>query len=469
MRSLSRTLAVRFTVTMFAALIVISAAAYLGTARVLRQDLDAGLISALGLQTDALESGQPIAFRGDMVNFDQYARVVNRFIVARTADGAVVSANGPVAASIPWPSGLDDGEIRDTAFVTHEWEGRRIRSLIAHVPASIPRPIRYLQVTASLDPVLAAQDRVFHVALAIIGLAALATFAGGGWLVRSTMAPVAAITAQARTITPETRGKRITAGAAVQEFQGLVAVLNDMLDRLDDGLRVQRRIISDVGHDLRTPITAMRGEIEIALRSKRTMSPEECRLVLQSCLEEIDRLARLSDTLILLARLDSREVVPDLSPVNLVGLVRDRLDEARSRWKDHCFVLDGGVSETLVATVDSRMVTSVIDQLLENVGQHTPAGTTGTLGLSTTNGHVTMSVSDDGPGLSEDTMVQLFDRFFRADEARTRSSNAGLGLTLIAAIAQAHGGGVRAASSDLGGLNVQVTLPIDANAASTES
>jgi two-component system OmpR family sensor kinase len=105
------------------------------------------------------------------------------------------------------------------------------------------------------------------------------------------------------------------------------------------------------------------------------------------------------------------------------------------------------------------MVQSVIDQLLENVEQHTPVGTHSTVAVVENDTQVTVTVSDDGPGLDEASLAQLFDRFYRADEARTRSSNVGLGLAVIAAIAQAHGGRASAAKSPAGGLQVQVTLP----------
>jgi two-component system OmpR family sensor kinase len=181
-------------------------------------------------------------------------------------------------------------------------------------------------------------------------------------------------------------------------------------------------------------------------------------MVLESCLEEIDRLGRLSDTLILLARLDSGEMRPQREQVDVAELVRERVQAARARWNDHDFAVGEG-KQSVIASVDTGMVQSVIDQLLENVEQHTPVGTHSTVAVVENDTQVTVTVSDDGPGLDEASLAQLFDRFYRADEARTRSSNVGLGLAVIAAIAQAHGGRASAAKSPAGGLQVQVTLP----------
>ena len=291
----------------------------------------------------------------------------------------------------------------------------------------------------------------------IVLLATVATIFGAGWLSRSAMRPVNEITAQARAVAPGTLGQRITAHAHVQEFAALVDVLNAMLDRLDRGVEAQRRLIADAGHDLRTPLTTMQGEIEVALRGDRT--PESYRRVLHSVLDDVDQLRAISDALLVLARLDTGlDMHPE--PVALTDLVAEAADRWRPRMGDHAIaVAPPAASVTVVA--DASLLRLALDQLLDNIARHTPDGTTATIRIARGNGAATLTVEDDGPGEAPELLPHLFDRFFRADQARTRgTARAGLGLTVVEAVARAHGGAARAEGAQPHGLRITLSFPV---------
>ena len=288
--------------------------------------------------------------------------------------------------------------------------------------------------------------------LGTVLLGTAATVIGAGWLARVSVEPVERIAAQAAAIKPGTTGNRITVHADVSEFHGLVSVLNDMLDRLDRGLASERRIIADVAHDLRTPITAMRGEIEVALRGTR--DAEQCRNVLRSLLEEVDHLSAINEALLLLARIEAGELTPERREIDITSTVQAVTDR-RGRGGARPIVQSEGDA---LLDADENLIGAAVDQLIDNAERHTPLDTTIAVRVVAEPTAVRLIVEDDGPGVPPELLPHLFERFYRADGARERGG-AGLGLTIAQAIAEAHGGSIHADLPTAGGLRITITLP----------
>lgn len=459
MQSLSRTLSVRFSLTMFVALLVIAFWAYLGARRVLRRELDQGLSAAAHIESSVVAAGRPIPRQGAGHDMAAFVREVNRFVVLRDQNGAVLDVNTPLAAGLPADTALLASAARGAqAWTTGRWGRDAVRSVYLPVAHERPGDPRVVQVAASLAPLQAASLQVLLLMLGTVALGTVATVLGGGWLARSVVAPVDEIADQAEAVLPGAVDQRITAHAEVEEFNRLVTVLNRMLERLDRGMLAQRRIIGDVGHDLRTPITAMRGEVEVILRHHRT--PEQYERVLESVLEEVNHLGTLSDTLLLLARIEAGDLAPQRVSTDIQTVVTGAVQRVRPRAEGrdlHYETAGNGGGGT--AAVDGRMLGLVLDHLLDNAVRHTPPGTAVTVRLSGDAGAVFIAVEDDGKGVPDDALPHLFERFYRGDAARGRGAGAGLGLTVAAAIVQAHGGTIRAERPPSRGLRVTVRLP----------
>ena len=460
MRSLRRTLSVRFSLTLFAALMLIGMGAFYGVRRTLYRLTDASLVSALELESDVLALGRSVA-QTPPQDLHTFVAGINRFVVVRDASGRVVVRNTRLAAGLPLDSAAFRLAMRgQRAWTTDRWTAGKIRSLYSPTPDGSHPGFAVLQVSASLTPLTRTDRAMFVFVVGIVLLATATTAVGAGWLARSAVAPVAVITQHAKAIHAGTPGKRISAHADTVEFQGLVGVLNSMLERLDRALAAQRRIIADVGHELRTPITAMQGQLEISLRGER--SPEEYRRILQSCLEETERLNALDETILLLARLEAGEHKASQMPVQVCALVSDAVSNARKTDADHTFEFRPNC-DTPSVPADSKLFRIVIDQLLDNAIKHTPPGTHVLVSAECRAGEFALTIEDDGPGLAENELPNLFDRFWQADPARTRDTGgAGLGLSIAAAVAEAHDGSVQATSSEMGGLKITVRLPLAA-------
>ena len=296
--------------------------------------------------------------------------------------------------------------------------------------------------------------------LVVVLVGGSVTLVGAWHYTSSAVLPVAEITAQATRIEAGTLDQRIAAHATTEEYAGLVAVLNRMLERLERGFNGQRRLLADVSHELRTPLTALRGEIEVALRADR--SPEQYQQVLRSALEEIERLTTMSEDLLTITRVDAHLLAPQRAATDLNGLVRGVLDRLRARVEQKELTVATRLDAALApVSVDAPLVTRLMEHLLDNAVKFTPDH--GKIVITTApaegGGGARVSVADSGPGLAAVEAARMFEPFFRADPARPRSTGAGLGLALSAAIARLHGGSIRAVLQDGAGMRVDVELP----------
>jgi two-component system OmpR family sensor kinase len=458
MKSLRRTLAVRFCCTMFVALTAIALWAYLGVRRVLRDELDYTLRSAAGAETDMVAAfGSPPVHPGSP-DKDRFIREANRLVVTRDSGGRIIAANTELARTLPLDqASLERAQHGETSFATGPWLGGRVRAIYIPAPQTRSSDAAVLQVAASLDPLEAASRTVLYRMLGTVLLGSLATLVGAGWLAGSSVAPVAEIAKQAKAVTGGAAVERITAHADITEFGSLIEVLNEMLARLERAHHWHRRIIRDLGHDLRTPITALRAAVEVALWTERT--PDEYRRVLASALEEVDRLTLISDALVLLGRLESGEVVPDFAAIDAGAVASDSLARAQERMGAHRFTLTRA-RDAVPLQADVRLLGLVFDQLLDNAMRYTPPGTTIKIAVALRGDHAELIVEDDGPGVPAETLPHLFDRFFRADIARGRDGGPGLGLTAAAAIVALHHGTIRAERGSAGGLRIRILLPV---------
>jgi signal transduction histidine kinase len=456
MRSLRRLLAVRFTLTMVITLLVIGGAVYLVTQRTLHQQLDQSLASFLDVDLATLTPFRADRNESPTTSLDVFIERVNRFVVRRDWEGAVVAANTPHAITVPFDAGaVVLARAGEVVWRTEHWDDLHLRSVYAPGRSGVG----VVHVSASLEPLNAVTRNLLLFVLTAIVLGSAATLFGAMWLSRSAVTPMRDITAQAKAISPGAVGQRITAHADIAEAAGLVTVLNDVLKRLDRMVEAQRRMIENAGHDLRTPITAMRGEMEVALRGQRTQ--EEYRAVLTSALEELDRLHYISDALATLARIEAGEARLRLLPTDVAGLLESAMRRAATRAGSRQLVFDPPEDVDTSAQVDAGMIELLFNHLLDNAVEHTPDGTSVRAHVDANAEEIRVIVEDDGPGLPADVLPHLFDRFFRGDLARSRSAGAGLGLSVSAAVVAAHRGNIDAGRSQQGGLMVVVTLRRD--------
>jgi two-component system OmpR family sensor kinase len=293
-----------------------------------------------------------------------------------------------------------------------------------------------------------------HLALLIGGpLALLLSSLAGYGLAATALRAVESMRREAESVSASEPGRRLPLPPARDEIHRLGRTLNSMLDRLEAALARERRFVSDASHELRTPLAALRTELELALRRERT--PEELVDALRSAAEETERLSRLAEDLLVLARADGGQlpVRPErLAACELLADVQSRFElrvgEARRP-------LEIDVEDELELSVDRLRAEQAIGNLIENSLRHGRGRIR--LHAQRRNGRVELHVRDEGPGFPEAFLDHAFEPFSRGDQARS-GAGAGLGLTIVDVIARAHGGAAHAANLE-GGADVWLELP----------
>ncbi|MEJ2091620.1 MAG: ATP-binding protein [Syntrophobacterales bacterium] len=322
------------------------------------------------------------------------------------------------------------------------------------------RVINVVQVGISLENMYNTLHRFVLIMAAVFPLGLLLA-GGGGWLLaKRALRPVDHMTRAAQRISGEHLEERLMETGTGDELDRLARTLNQMLGRLDDSFRQVRRFSADASHELQTPLTILKGEIEVSLRSPR--SPEEYQRVLRSSLEEIERISRLVEGLMLLARADSGVLRLDLKPVELNRLVAEVSAQMQRLADDKGVALHLDALEPITVCGDKEHLVRLFLNLIDNAIKYTPAGGRVTLSLLREGSQALVNVKDTGIGLSLAEQEQIFTRFYRAAETRSQGGwGAGLGLCIGQSIAEAHGGKIQVYSSPGQGSTFTVVLPLE--------
>jgi two-component system OmpR family sensor kinase len=333
-------------------------------------------------------------------------------------------------------------------------------------------------LAANRDPVDEVVNRT-AVELGVLGTPALVLVAFGVWLVTgAALRPVERMRSQAAAASPKDRTV-LTVPAGRDEIARLAVTLNDLLAAQQAALRAEQAFLADAGHELRTPLAILAGELEYADRPAR--SEAELRETITVAREETTRIVRLAEQLLLLAGVEEKGLRRE--PTDLRALAERTCSawSATARVRKVEIVLLPG--DPVTVAVDADRIRQVLDNLLANAVRHAPPGSTIEISAGAHRGTAELVVRDHGAGFPPDFLPFAFERFRRAEASRTRSgpalpgaasdsSGTGLGLALVRTIAEAHGGRAEAANcppDSGGGAVLTLRLPIDASGASTTS
>jgi signal transduction histidine kinase len=309
-----------------------------------------------------------------------------------------------------------------------------------------------LVVARSLEGREETLSRLFRELLVAAPLALLLACVAGYGLASAALRPVEAMRRRAAAVSADSP-VRLPVPSSRDEISRLAETLNEMLDRLHASLDHERRFVSDASHELRTPLALLRAELDLALRRKR--SADELEAALRSAAEEAERLTRLSEDLLLIARGDRSTL-----PVRREHVAAaDVLEQVAARFTARADELGATLTvepSEIVVDADPDRLEQALGNLVENA--LTYGGGEIVLSARLREGRAELHVEDDGAGFPPAFLERAFDRFSRADEART-SGGAGLGLSIVALVAEAHGGDAAAANRPGGGADVWIGVP----------
>ena len=307
---------------------------------------------------------------------------------------------------------------------------------------------------SSSSPIADAQSDVEKTFLLAGGASLVAALLAGYLVAARTASPLRRFAATASAVDAGDLTPRLeTSPAAATELRTLAEAFNHMLDRLDRAFGRQRQFVSDASHELRSPLTAVRGQLEVLARQEHP-SAAEIRRVEAVALRELDRVERLVEDLLTLAKLDEG-VAPRRRRLRLAPFLGELAESQPGGGAELGELADGEIE------ADPDLLAQVVRNLLANARRH--AGSGGRVVLSASagdGGELTVAVDDDGPGIPPARRERVFDRFDRSEAGRDRASGgSGLGLGIARSIVELHGGRIRAEDSALGGARVAFTLP----------
>ncbi|MDQ1718828.1 MAG: hypothetical protein QOE89_2781 [Pseudonocardiales bacterium] len=316
------------------------------------------------------------------------------------------------------------------------------------------------------------QERVRHNALTYLlnngllyfGIIVLIGAVGGYLLARQALLPVARITATARTLSTKTLSERIALGGPDDELRELADTFDEMLGRLDAAFNSQRRFVANASHELRTPLAVIQTELDVTLSDPQA-SVEDLRRMGEVLRDATNRAQRLADALLALARLQGREGqgLEVSERVDLHELIPNAVAAAEAEAVTRAISITSNGTPVTTAG-DPRLLERVIGNLVENAVRYNVNG--GWVRIETvsvpgpTGGKARIVVSNSGIVVAPDEVMGLFDAFRRGGRARTSQRGAGLGLSIVRAIVDAHHGSIRAEALPEGGLRVEISLPL---------
>jgi two-component system OmpR family sensor kinase len=437
--------------------------AYWMLSRAVHNQLDAALLSIAETEAAMLKTSleQPIRIHEAPTGATQLSFVrIDRLVQIVDSDGQVLARSANLGSThLPTPQALlirlSAGE---TVFETLSTFGNEPVRMVSMPINGLDAPM-IVQVAGSLDDVRKVLNSasLLFIIMTLGLLAAVGTV--GASLTRKIFQAIDNVVRQAHRIGEVNLSERLPHPGTHDEIGKLVDTLNEMLDRIERSFEVQRRFTADASHELRSPLSRLRAELEITLRRPRDTA--EYLETLRSCVEEVERLTLIVEELLALARLDAglERNSAEIVPLNLI------IEEVVNRMQPIAgkrgvqIIIEPLTSVTV--KIPRGSIDLVLTNLLDNAVKFTPPGGCVTVGLAADRSEAIISVSDTGPGIKLDEQSKLFERFYRGFVARANDvPGVGLGLALSQAVVRSHGGQIEASNLPGGGAQFLVRIPL---------
>ncbi len=355
-------------------------------------------------------------------------------------------------------SALDQARRGHAVYETFYVRTRRIR-LITHPVVEADRLLYFVQVAAVLQQAEVSLDRLLRLLVWLIPLTLVTTSAVGWFLATKALRPVGRMTSQVHRI--GRLQERVDVPHNDAELARLARTFNEMLQRLEGAFYRVRQFSAAASHELRTPLTIMKGELEVALRKRRT--PEEYQRTLRTFLGTLDDMTQTVEELLMLARTEAAEGALEWRPVEIVAMTRHVRESLQPLADARKIQVTCPEHQPVLVRGEQRLLERLVANLLDNAIRHTPARGQVTVRAGHQRDNAYVIVQDTGPGIAADELPRIFDRFFSQRSEANGGRPSGLGLGLCRWIAEVHKGHIEVSSSPGQGATFTVWLPLSAS------
>jgi heavy metal sensor kinase len=446
-------------------LVVFSSGVYVYFRNSLQKSIDAKIKSIGEVLSSSMTESHNLSVFG---NFERYLENVlgrkpkGKFIQIMDTSGKIGAKMNDIETDT-LPSSYNALERALNGEVVYETiESVRPRLRMVTIPITENKEIKkvtsIVQVGTSLEDFDETMKKLLIIMIIGIPTALGVTIIGGYFLAKKALRPVDQMRKAAVKITLSNLGEKIDIGSRRDELGRLAQTFNEMISRLRDSFHRINQFSIDVSHELKTPLTILKGETEVALRKER--DNEGYKRILKSNLEEIDRMADIIDDLLLLSKAEAKEIQLNVEEVSMRDLVADVCVNMK------IFADNKGIDLTLKDLEDIRIkgdelkLRRMLLNIVENGIKYTPSGGKLEISSFTNNGYVQVDVKDNGVGIPDSDIKFIFDRFYRGDKSLKRESGSGLGLSISKWIAEMHKGTIEVKSQPAEGSLFSIKLPV---------
>jgi two-component system heavy metal sensor histidine kinase CusS len=457
--SLAQRLSIWYAVSAFLLLAIATGLLYWGTVHRFNQENDQYLEKKISTLEDLLRdpSQQMGTVRWEVAEESLTSPSVRVLSRVASADGHILLETSGMSRELPdealagHPADRRGANLRTPS-------GKEFRVLTSTVASSASgNPGFRLQVAIDLDYEHRLLRSYLDQLWLVLGIGLLAAVIIGFRIARSGIAPVRSMTETVKRVQSSTLSERVALAGMPSELAVLAETFNEMLERLEEAFTRLSRFSSDLAHELRTPIGNIRGELEVALI--RARAPHEYREIMQSSLEECGKLSRLIDRLLFLARSEHPEAQVHREELNIDQELQTVVDFYEAAASDRRIHLEVQTPTGLTASVDRTLFQLAVGNLVENAVRHTPPEGNVRVEAGSESSALIVRVTDTGEGIAPEHLPHVFERFYRADPARSHNGGgAGLGLALVQTIARLHKGNASIDSTSGRGTAVTLTF-----------
>lgn len=368
-------------------------------------------------------------------------------------DGRTVYES-PQAFRLPAPANRAGSD-----FATLRIEGKRSRFRVYQRPITAGSQDLLVQIATTVRPDQELLERFSENVLWALPLFMAASILLGMLAARKPCRIIRDIAAIADRITSDNLHERLPVPSARDEVRTLTETINTMIERLETSFAELRRFTADVSHELRNPLFALRGNMEVALERRRDAA--EYRDTISDCLEKIDFLIKLVNDLFLVSRFETGKINLEAQVVNIADVVQDIVDFYTPMAQERGIALTIPRRDSAVALADKTRLLQLLSNLLDNALKFTPEGGSVRVALVRDQHTIRIEIADSGVGIPDDAMAHIFDRFYQVDAARSgEHRGAGLGLQICKRIVEAHGWTIAVRRNDGPGVTFSVTIPV---------
>ena len=347
----------------------------------------------------------------------------------------------------PLPSGSDDVPFTTTI------DGQNVRVL------QVTRNGVRIRVAADLDPIEQIESTLWITYAGLVPITLLFIALGGMWLSRKALSPVEQITAAAEHITAQRLEHRLPSPGTNDEIGRLTDVLNEMIARIRVSFEQARRFSADASHELKTPLTIIRGEIEASLRADQL--PPALERTMLDLLEETSRLIYIVESLLILSQADAGKFTIELSPLEFTAFLDELIEDVEILATPRGITLSTEFEPGVQVNANVQFLRQVLLNLFDNAVKYNLPNGEIRARLVSSNGQAVFTICNTGANISSEDRTRIFDRFHRADRSRERATGGqGLGLSICREIIRAHGGEISLEPSDHGWTCFRFSLPL---------